>query len=166
MPHYYIRQPNNKIALWSTISDGFIYENLTEKQFYKLWCDRNGKNETFEEALNYVDKFDSYQNIIDFLNNREEEIKEEDENMKSESIQEYLVVKNKLYAGKDEDLILIMSLDDYKLISLNVDSLVFGLKIICSLYYPTGNFYLMTVADAKVPIVYPESWINKICGAI
>lgn len=59
MPRYYVRQPNGKIGLFSTITDDWIYKDLTEEEFYEVFCERNGKH-TFDIAIQYVDKWTDY----------------------------------------------------------------------------------------------------------
>ncbi len=59
MPKYYVRQPDNKIALYSTIVDNWLYKDMTEDEFYKLFCERNGKH-TLEVALQHIDKWTDY----------------------------------------------------------------------------------------------------------
>lgn len=60
MPKYYVRQPDNKIALFSTIVDDWLLRDLTEEEFYKVFCERNGKH-TFEVALQWIDKWTDYE---------------------------------------------------------------------------------------------------------
>jgi hypothetical protein len=60
MPKYYVRQPNGKIALFSTIVDNWLYEDMSEDEFYELFCERNGKH-TREVALQHIDKWTDYE---------------------------------------------------------------------------------------------------------
>ena len=59
MPKYYVRQPNGKIALYSTIVDDWLYKDLSEREFHKLFCERNGIH-SFKKALEYIDKWTDY----------------------------------------------------------------------------------------------------------
>lgn len=69
MPHYYVTQPNGKIGLYSTIIDEFLYEDMNEEEFYELWKERNGTNDSLEEATSYIDRFETFEGIKDCFDN-------------------------------------------------------------------------------------------------
>lgn len=88
MPKYYVRQPNGKIALFSTIVDNWLYEDLSEDEFYELFCERNGKH-TREVALQHIDKWTDYEECKYHITHRAFWIGSKIKNYTKEEIEEF-----------------------------------------------------------------------------
>lgn len=67
MARDYVKQPNGRYSAWSTITDSFVYIDLTRDQMRKALIDE-AKNKAAESADKYLKQADETKNFEEFKN--------------------------------------------------------------------------------------------------